>query len=99
MEPKLSALYHLVCLIWASSDYYRRPARAVILLQEIGNFLIELVKTYLDPDNILKGELDEAYDQIKIAQKVLADFKRLYFEYSEKLPTYFKAEMADCNSN
>ena len=54
IEPKLSALYHLVCLIWASSDYYRRPARAVILLQEIGNFLIELVKTYLDPDNILK---------------------------------------------
>ena len=89
IEPKLSALYHLVALIWASSDHYRTPARVVVLLQEIGNFIIELTKTYLDPDNILKGELDEAYDQVKIAVQVLTDFKRLYFEYCEKLPTYF----------
>ena len=70
IEPKLSAMYHLVALIWASSDHYRTPARVVVLLQEIGNFMIEITKTYLDPENILKGEIDEAYDQVKIAVKV-----------------------------
>ena len=90
IEPKLNALYHLVALIWASSEYYRSPARVVVLLQEVGNFIIEITRTYLDPENILKGELDEAYDQVKTAAKVLSDFKRLYFEYCEKLPRYFK---------
>ena len=90
VEPKLSALYHLVALIWASSNHYRTPGRVVVLLQEIGNFIIEITKAFLDPENILKGEVDEAYDQVKVAVKVLADFKRLYFEYCEKLPSYFK---------
>ena len=64
MEPKLGALYHLVCLIWSSSKYYRRPSRIVVLLQEIANFIIELIKTFLDPDSILKAEVDEANDQV-----------------------------------
>ena len=64
MEPKLSALYHLICLIWSSSKYYRRPSRIVVLLQEIANFIIELIKTFLDPDSILKAEVDEANDQV-----------------------------------
>ena len=89
VAPKLSALYHLVALIWASSDHYRTPVRVVVLLQEIGNFIIEITKAYLDPENILKGEVDEAYDQVKVAVQVLLDFKRLYFEYCDKLPTYF----------
>ena len=89
VERKLSALYHLIALIWRSCDYYRTPARVVVLLQEVCNFIIEITKTFLDPENILKGELDESFEQVKIAQKVLTDFKRLYFEYREKLPTYF----------
>ena len=64
MEPKLGALYHLICLIWSSSKYYRRPSRIVVLLQEIANFIIELIKTFLDPDSILKAEVDEANDQV-----------------------------------
>ena len=90
LEPKLSALFHMLCLIWAHSKYYRNPARLVVLLQEIVNFIIDIIKTFLDPESILKAEVDEAYDQIKIAQKVLSDFKRLYYEYKEKIPTYFK---------
>ena len=66
MEPKLSALYHLICLIWSSSKYYRRPSRIVVLLQEIANFIIELIKTFLDPDSILKAEVDEANDQVSL---------------------------------
>ena len=55
LTMKLSALYHLVGLIWASSDHYRTPGRVVVLLREICNFIIEITKTYLDPENILKS--------------------------------------------
>ena len=51
--------------------------------------MIELTKTFLDPENIFKSELDDANDQIVIAVKVLKDFKSLFFEFREKLPTYF----------
>ena len=76
MEPKLGALYHLICLIWSSSKYYRRPSRIVVLLQEIANFIIELIKTFLDPDSILKAEVDEANDQVCLVLKFKASCGR-----------------------
>ena len=56
----------------------------VVLLQEIANFIIETTKAYLDPENILKSEIDDAYEQIHLAVKVIRDFKRLFYEYREK---------------
>ncbi|CBY09824.1 unnamed protein product [Oikopleura dioica] len=89
VEKKLGALLHLVSLIWATSDYYRHPAKIVVLLGEIANFVIDLTKTFIDGESIFKGELDESYDLIKIALKTLRSFKEMYFEYSSKLPQYF----------
>ena len=79
MEPKLGALYHLICLIWSSSKYYRRPSRIVVLLQEIANFIIELIKTFLDPDSILKAEVDEANDQVCLLVLKFRNKKKLNF--------------------
>ena len=39
----ISPLFHVIGLIWSNSKFYCRPARVIVLLQEIGNFLIELV--------------------------------------------------------
>jgi len=43
LEKRIPALYHLVCLIWANSTHYQQPSRLVVLMQEISNFIIELV--------------------------------------------------------
>ena len=66
IEPKFRCLYHLCALIWKSSDHYRTPARIVVLLQELANFVIELVKAFLDPESIFKSEIDDANEQIKV---------------------------------
>ena len=42
---RFPAVYHVVCLIWANSTHYRHPARLVVLLQEVSNLVIELVRT------------------------------------------------------
>ena len=89
IEPRFRCLYHLCALIWRSSDHYRTPARIVVLLQELANFVIELVKGFLDPESIFKSEIDDANEQIKVAVQVLNDFKSLFFEYRTKLPEYF----------
>lgn len=39
----LAPLMNTVCLVWTNSKFYCQPPRIIILLQEIGNLLIELV--------------------------------------------------------
>lgn len=46
LEKRIPALYHVICLIWANSTHYQQPARLIVLMQEVTNFLIELVCTY-----------------------------------------------------
>ena len=45
LEKRIPALYHVICLIWAHSTHYQQPARLVVLMQEVTNFLIELVRS------------------------------------------------------
>ena len=50
--PEINALipplFHVIGLLWSHSKFYCRPARVIVLLREIGNFLIELVSKSLD---------------------------------------------------
>ena len=43
LPQRFMPLFHCICLVWANCAHYRRPARLVVLLQEICNLLIELV--------------------------------------------------------
>lgn len=43
VKGKIAGLMHTVCLIWANSKYYNKPARVIVLLQEICNLLIQQV--------------------------------------------------------
>lgn len=47
LEQRLPAIYHLICLIWSHSKHYQQPSRLVVLLQEIANLMIELVRVYI----------------------------------------------------
>ena len=38
------AVLHLICLVWSHSTHYQQPARIIVLLQEIANLLILLVR-------------------------------------------------------
>ena len=44
---RFPAVFHVVCLIWANSAHYRHPARLVVLLQEVSNLVIGLVRMYV----------------------------------------------------
>lgn len=43
-ETFIPALFHTLFLIWSNCQSYQRPARIVVLLQELCNLLIEQVK-------------------------------------------------------
>ncbi len=46
LERRLPAVYHLICLIWSHSIHYQQSSRLVILMQEISNLMIELVRQF-----------------------------------------------------
>ena len=37
-------LMHAICLIWTTSSYYNKSERIIVLMQEICNFLISMVR-------------------------------------------------------
>ena len=47
LEKRIPALYHLICLIWANSTHYQKPSRLIVLMQEVTNFMIELVSNII----------------------------------------------------
>lgn len=40
----LAPMMHAIGLLWGNSKFYCKPARIIVLLQEIGNLLIEIVR-------------------------------------------------------
>lgn len=42
---QIAPLMHTVCLVWAHSRYYNRPARLIVLLQETCNLFIHQVNS------------------------------------------------------
>ncbi|XP_070581054.1 dynein beta chain, ciliary-like isoform X2 [Ptychodera flava] len=90
LAPLLPPLMHMVCLIWAHSQYYSTPARIIVLLQEICNQLIEMARTYLEPGEIFKGEAEESLEKTTVAINVLKGFRDAYDDHRAKLKDYFK---------
>ncbi|XP_039265498.2 dynein beta chain, ciliary-like [Styela clava] len=92
ISPKIKALMHVVCLIWSNSKYYNTPVRIIVLLREICNFFIEITCTYLSPEELMKGELDESLERVGIAISVLQQFRDSYNHYRVNIDKYFKNE-------
>ncbi|XP_030631579.1 dynein axonemal heavy chain 9 isoform X2 [Chanos chanos] len=90
IKGKIAPLMHTVCLVWANSKYYNTPARIIVLLQEICNLLIQLAQTYLNPEDILKGDSVESLTRVQITLDVLHHFKNTYRERRNSLHQYQK---------
>ncbi|CAM4557085.1 unnamed protein product [Lepidochelys kempii] len=90
VKPLISPLLHVVCLIWATSNYYNTPARIIVLLQEICNLLIQQAWNYLTPEDILKGEAEESLGKVREVLSILRYFKQTFEGRRENLHTYFK---------
>uniref|UniRef100_A0A8C4YFM3 Dynein axonemal heavy chain 11 n=1 Tax=Gopherus evgoodei TaxID=1825980 RepID=A0A8C4YFM3_9SAUR len=91
--PKIHSLipplFHTICLIWSHSQFYSVPARIIVLLQEFCNLFIDQARSYLSPEDLLKGEIEETLEHVQIAVNTLRSFKNFFFSHREKLASYF----------
>ncbi|XP_054832302.1 dynein axonemal heavy chain 9-like [Eublepharis macularius] len=86
----LTRILHVVCFIWATSKYYRTPARIIVLLQEICSLLIQQARNYLNPEDLLKGEPEESLGRVHCTLDIFNYFKQTFEERRENLSTYFQ---------
>jgi len=95
--PEINALipplFHVIGLLWSHSKFYCRPARVIVLLREIGNFLIELARTYLDPFEIFKNEPEEAMEKVKSCLAVLQQYKTEFENTRNSIDKFFKNDL------
>ena len=47
-------------------------------------------RTFLEPHELFKGEVDETIGKVQTALRITKAFKTCYEEHREKIPTYFK---------
>ncbi|XP_016382633.1 dynein axonemal heavy chain 9 [Sinocyclocheilus rhinocerous] len=88
VKGKIAPLMHTVCLIWANSKYYNSPARIIVLLQEICNLLIQQARSFLNPEDILKGDVLESLSRVQMAIDGLTHFKSTYEDRRANLSQY-----------
>ncbi|XP_041078235.1 dynein heavy chain 9, axonemal-like [Polyodon spathula] len=89
-KPMIGPLMHVVCLVWANSKYYNTPSRIIVLLQETCNLLIQQARAYLNPEDILKGEIQESLNKVLQTLDILQLFRQTYEENRGSLGKYYK---------
>ncbi|XP_008853923.1 dynein heavy chain 9, axonemal [Nannospalax galili] len=90
VKARLLPLLHVVCLIWANCKCYRSPGRLTVLLQEICNLLIQQASSYLNPEDLLRSEVEESQRKLQVASDTLSFLKQVFQDRREYLYTYFK---------
>uniref|UniRef100_A0A8C5D1B4 Dynein heavy chain 9, axonemal n=1 Tax=Gadus morhua TaxID=8049 RepID=A0A8C5D1B4_GADMO len=88
VSRQIGPLMHTVCLVWAHSRYYNTPARLIVLLQETCNLLIQQARTFLSPEEVLKGELSETLPKVRAGLEVLQLFRETYSVSRANLSQY-----------
>ncbi|VDO09761.1 unnamed protein product [Rodentolepis nana] len=84
-KPKIQPIVHLLALIWINCNYYRDSKRMAQLISEIGNFIIQMCRSFLDPSEIVKEEPDEGLKKIIDSLDILNHFRLTVDEYRGKV--------------
>ena len=90
--PIFAPMFETICLVWSNSKYYCRPARIIVLIQEINNSMMKRASEYLEPIDLFKGEIEESMEKIRICFNCLEAYEKTYNEYKDKVGSFFKNE-------
>ncbi|XP_043973511.1 dynein axonemal heavy chain 11 isoform X1 [Gambusia affinis] len=85
MEKCTPAVFHTLFLIWTDCQYYQRPARIVVLLQELCNLFIEQASAFLPDDLLHREDTEESLLMIKKVVKAFRCVRESYQAQKEKL--------------
>ncbi|XP_051008480.1 dynein axonemal heavy chain 11 [Acomys russatus] len=85
----VAPLFHTIYRIWSHSKFYNTPARVIVLLQEFCNLFIDQARAYLSPEELLRGEIEDALEKVRVAVGILKTFRNSFFKYQKGWTHYF----------
>ncbi|XP_072311900.1 dynein axonemal heavy chain 9 [Eucyclogobius newberryi] len=88
VKGHMAPLMHTICLLWVHSRFYCRPARIIVLLQEMCNLLLQQAQVYLIPEELLRGEVSESLVKLQNSLELLQLFRSLFDERRTNLSQY-----------
>nr|XP_020752236.1 dynein heavy chain 17, axonemal-like isoform X1 [Odocoileus virginianus texanus] len=89
----ITKVLYTICFIWATSEHYNTPSRIIVILQEFCNQLIDMTRTFLSPEEVLKGlqgEIEEVLTGITLSVNVLKELYRVYDFCCANMKLFFK---------
>ena len=91
----LRGTLEIIGLVWGRCKSYQEPVRIIVLCQEYCNLLIDLARNYLDPENILKEELDDSLYKVQNSLKVLTNYSELWYDLKSRITNEADAYFAN----
>ncbi|KAM9371463.1 dynein axonemal heavy chain 17 [Phaethornis superciliosus] len=87
LQPFLEETLCTVRLLATHCQHYSSPSRILVILQEIGNLLIEMTRAFLSTKDMmnLQGEIDETLEAIKLAISTIEKLLESYSTYCSNL--------------
>ncbi|NXJ83957.1 DYH17 protein, partial [Trogon melanurus] len=91
LQPYVDRVLCTVHLVRAHCQHYRPPARSIVVLREICNLLVEMTRTFLSPEDVMKGLQGEAEEALEVVRQSISTIEKLFQSYntycSSTMPT------------
>ncbi|NXL03800.1 DYH17 protein, partial [Mesembrinibis cayennensis] len=100
LQPYVDRALCTVCLLRAHCQHYSSPARVIVILQEICNLLMEMTRSFLSPEDVMKGlqgeETEETLEGIRLSISTIEKLFQSYSTYcSDLMPILFPVGAGD----
>ncbi|KAL6474749.1 hypothetical protein MHYP_G00157890 [Metynnis hypsauchen] len=94
LPSHIKAVTYTVALTWANSEYYCRPERIIVILQEISNLLILKTENFLGPEEDMRGfhQKDEMLGKIRKAIVTLDTLRGTFDQCRLSMDRFFKGK-------
>ena len=93
IKSAFDPMFHTICLTWSHSKHYCRPARIIVLIQELNNLIIKRAIEFLEPLDLFKGEPEESLEKIQVCFGIINGYQKSYLAHKSKIKEYFKNGM------
>lgn len=89
-KPLIQPMLHVICLIWANSDFFSTNEYISNLFRMLNNSMINEATKYLNPSSLFQGEIIDIIKNMTTTIEIL-EYYRLQFQYyREKLKDFYK---------
>ncbi|XP_068269716.1 LOW QUALITY PROTEIN: dynein axonemal heavy chain 17 [Nyctibius grandis] len=82
LPPYVDRVLCTVRLLRAQCPHYRSPACVIVVLQEICNLLVELTRSFLSPEDVMKGLQGEGEETLEGIRLSISTVEKLFQSYS-----------------